>query len=152
MNKDELKEYIPEICKKMKDNIVNLLNIENINGDINFYYLKDNEINKIVFNIYIPINSYEKHYNTDIPNEYSEMFFEHLFKILLKSSLEDYECIVSKLRNNGYYNMDVRNINGSRLGINLFYRFNNLRAIMEDYNNEIDNYLINNKLIKRKKR
>ncbi|MBQ3021353.1 MAG: hypothetical protein IJD92_03920 [Bacilli bacterium] len=151
MCKEEAKLYIPNICNLINNNIKQLLDSDIILGDISFYYLKDNDENKIVFDIKVPINKYERNYNTNISIKYSDLFFEELLKSFLVSSLEKYEFIITKIKKSDYNTLKISNINGSELRINFFYNFDNIEKLIENYNNKIDEYLNSNRLTLKRK-
>ena len=131
-------EYIEQI---LSDNIVIKSKIkispENIDGK-----------KTLTLNVYVPIRNFEKHFNLDILEENDISFYKYLTDTILNKYMDSETIGISRYYNirpefyGDYFNgIDISNLSGSCLKLSFGSNKREFQMVVDEYNNEIDDYI-----------
>ena len=140
-------EYIEQI---LSDNIVIKSKIkispENIDGK-----------KTLTLNVYVPIRNFEKHFNLDILEENDISFYKYLTDTILNKYMDSETIGISRYYNirpefcGEYFNgIDISNLSGSCLKLSFGSNKREFQMVVDEYNNEIDDYVSSNEEINKK--
>lgn len=141
MKKSEAKLLAPENSKILIGYITQILSSEE-NAKINISYAKIEKENVCTFDIYVPSQNFERHFNTGITLQQSDALNEQILNDLLDNFM-DSETIgattfYSIKSSGGQFNgVKCMNIQGNTIPINFIAQGNNFDKLVKAYNQRI---------------
>lgn len=159
MKKAEALQIAPERSKLLCEYIIQILSDkEKITGEIRIDSAFINNERMLTFDIFIPNNGYERHFNTGITTQQVDVLTEQIFNDLTDNflELETIGCTRYYFIRGGYgmdvNGVDVMNNIGSRININFVYRGDKFNEQVNKYNSKLDEYAARQEAIAKIKR